>query len=197
MSTSLEHVYAVILAAGASTRLGSPKQLLQWRGLSLLEHTIAQANEVLDERVYLVLGAQAELIKNTLHLHTPNTLLNADWHDGMATSIRTGLNALPANAQAVLILLCDQPMITALHLQKILQTWAVAPLEIVASYYQESLGVPAVFPASYFGLLLNLQGDRGAKQVLRQFQEQVISVALPEAEFDVDDQVAVNQLFRS
>ncbi|OAI03535.1 nucleotidyltransferase family protein [Methylomonas methanica] len=188
MHAAIDNVYAVILAAGASSRMGSPKQLLVWQGRPFLAHAIGSARSVLAERIVVVLGANAEAIKAAIDLYDVSVALNPDWADGMAGSIRAGIQALPAKADAVLLMLCDQPLINAAHLQSLLQAWQHAPERIVVSQYAESFGVPAVFPAAYFAQLAGLTGDRGAKPLLMQFEETLVKVPLQEAELDIDTQ---------
>ena len=188
MNAAIDNVYAVILAAGASSRMGSPKQLLIWQDRPLLAHALANAQVVLAERIVVVLGANVEAIKTAIDLNGISVALNPDWADGMAGSIRTGIEALPATAGAVLLMLCDQPLINAAHLQNLLLAWQHVPERIVVSQYAESFGVPAVFPAAFFAQLAGLTGDRGAKPLLMQFEETLVKVPLREAELDIDTQ---------
>jgi len=188
MNAAIDNVHAVILAAGASSRMGSPKQLLTWRERPLLAHALANAQAVLAERIVVVLGANAEAIKTAIDLNGVSVALNPDWADGMAGSIKVGIQALPATASAVLLMLCDQPLINAAHLQSLLLAWQQAPERIVVSQYAESFGVPAVFPVAFFAQLAGLTGDRGAKPLLMQFEETLLKVPLQEAELDIDTQ---------
>lgn len=188
MLAAIENVHAIILAAGASSRMGSPKQLLIWQDRPLLAHAIDSARSVLAERIVVVLGANAEAIKEAVDLNGISVALNPDWANGMAGSIRVGIQALPATASAVLLMLCDQPLISAAHLQNLLQAWQNTPECIVVSQYAESFGVPAVFPATFFAQLAGLTGDRGAKPLMMQCQETLVRVPLPEAELDIDTQ---------
>ncbi|AMK79235.1 MULTISPECIES: nucleotidyltransferase family protein [Methylomonas] len=188
MHAAIDNVYAVILAAGASSRMGSPKQLLIWQDRPLLTHALANAQAVLAERIVVVLGANAEAIKTAIDLNDVSVALNPDWAYGMAGSIRAGIEALPATAGAVLLMLCDQPLINAAHLQNLVQAWQHAPERIVVSQYAESFGVPAVFPAAFFAQLAGLTGDRGAKPLLMQFEESLVNVPFREAELDIDTQ---------
>ena len=186
MNASIDNVYAIILAAGASSRMGRPKQLLEWQNQSLLEHAIQTARSVLNERVIVVLGAHAEVIQMAADLDAVTTIVNPDWQEGIASSIRTGIQALPASAEAGLILLCDQPLINSRHIQTILSAWQNEPTRIVASRYNQSIGVPTLFPAEFFRPLMELKGDRGAKHVLMEFSENLLAIPLPEAELDID-----------
>jgi len=186
MNAAIDNVYAIILAAGASSRMGSPKQLLEWCNRSLLEHAVVNAQAILNERIIVVLGAHAESIQTTVDLGGVTSIVNSDWQEGMASSIRAGVQALPESASAVLILLCDQPLINAVHMQNLLNGWQQAPTRIVASQYHHSVGVPVLFPSEFFEHLLTLKGDRGAKPILMKFEDSLLKIPLPEAELDID-----------
>ncbi len=186
MIASLANVYAVVLAAGASSRLGRPKQLLTWRNRYLLEHAIEHADALLTGRVVVVLGAHSEAIQAAADLDNVVLAYNPDWREGIASSIRAGVDALPALAEAALLLLCDQPMIGREQLQRLLEAWRNEPSRIVASHYNNSVGVPALFPAVYFAALRELRGDRGAKSLLLDRRQTLIEIPLRQAEWDID-----------
>lgn len=186
MTAPSANVYAIILAAGASSRLGRPKQLLQWQDRPLLTHTINIADSLLNNRVIVVLGAHAYEIQSAIALDKVRVVPNPNWQEGIASSIRAGINALPTSAEAALLLLCDQPLIKHEHLHALLRAWQSEPTRIVASHYHDSVGVPALFPAEYFGELLTLQGDRGAKRLLLEHREALVEIPLKQAELDID-----------
>jgi len=186
MSDAYPNVHVLLLAAGGSSRLGRPKQLLRWRGRTLLERAIDSAREVVPGRVIVVLGAEAELIRDTINLNAVDTVFNPAWRDGIASSIRLGIRALPASAAAVLIGLCDQPLIDSVHLAALLDAWRNEPGRIVASQYDLSCGVPALFPAAYFDRLETLIGDQGAKPLLIEFDACVLKIPCARAELDID-----------
>lgn len=194
MPDAYPNSYALILAAGGSRRLGRPKQLLRWQGRTLLDTAIDTARAVLGERVIVVLGAQAEAIHAAIDLGSVKTVTNPDWQEGLASSIRAGIKALPASAQAVLILLCDQPLIGPEHLEKLLSAWQSEPDLIVASQYHLSAGVPAVFPVAYFGRLAALTGDQGAKLLLKELDPSVLKIPLSETGLDIDTPTDFEQL---
>jgi molybdenum cofactor cytidylyltransferase len=196
MNAGIDNVYAIILAAGSSSRMNSPKQLLKWRNRPLLEHTILNTRSILNERIIVVLGANAQLIQSAINLDAVTTLINPDWQEGMASSIRVGIQALPASAAATLILLSDQPLITAAHIQNLLDGRKKAPNRIIASQYHQSVGVPALFPAEFFEHLSSLRGDRGAKSLLIKFEKSLLTIPLPEAELDIDNQEDFDHLTR-
>ena len=173
---------AVILAAGASTRLGEPKQLITIHGETLLARTIRIAQESGVDEVFAVLGANAEALR--AHAHIATIVENPHWQQGMATSIRAGITAASAY-DAILLLTCDQPAVTPFHLLQLL----VASEEgkrIAASTYAARTGVPAIFPQKYFPELLTLEGDNGARHLLREHQDEVVKVVLENGELDLD-----------
>ncbi|HBA67293.1 MAG TPA: nucleotidyltransferase family protein [Methylococcaceae bacterium] len=186
MSLEFENVYAVILAAGASRRLGSPKQLLEWRGRTLLGNTIENARSLLNERVIVVMGSQAQTIQEKVDLNGVVAVVNSDWQAGIASSIRAGIDSLPVNADGVLMLLSDQPLVGYQAMQCLLTQWRIEPSRIAASQYHDTVGVPALFPSAFFGALRSLRGDRGAKSLLLQFEDKLQKIPLPEAELDID-----------
>jgi molybdenum cofactor cytidylyltransferase len=186
MNASNDNIYAIILAAGASSRLGKPKQLLQWQNQFLLGHAIQNVRALLNERIIVVLGAHAESIQSAVDLDGITAIVNPIWQAGVASSIKVGVHALPASTKAVLFLLCDQPLINPTHIQTLLNSWQNESSYIVASQYNHSVGVPAVFPAEFFGQLLELTGDQGAKRLLMKFDDRLLKIPLPEAGFDID-----------
>ncbi|WP_341328723.1 nucleotidyltransferase family protein [Methylotuvimicrobium sp. KM2] len=186
MSLDFENIYAVILAAGASRRLGSPKQLLEWRGRTLLGNTIENARSLLNERVIVILGSQAQTIQEKIDLSGVVAVVNPDWQTGIASSIRAGIDSLPVNADGVLMLLSDQPLVGYRAMQNLLAQWRIEPSCIAVSQYHDTVGVPALFPSAFFGALRSLRGDRGAKSLLLQFEDKLQKIPLPEAELDID-----------
>ncbi|MDE0244764.1 MAG: nucleotidyltransferase family protein [Gammaproteobacteria bacterium] len=182
---------AVILAAGASRRFGSPKQLLSYRGETLVARSVRLAYEAGAETVCLVLGYRAKAIRRALQQgRVPpgrtTTLRNARWRDGMGHSLACGVRALDRRARAVLVCLADQPLLETGDLARLVQVWRVSPRSVVASRYDGKPGVPAIFPRSHFTALKSLSGDRGARVLLASSND-VLSVPMPRAAVDVDD----------
>jgi molybdenum cofactor cytidylyltransferase len=189
-----QNIYAVILAAGESRRMGEPKQLLRWKNRTLLEHAIVNVKSIFSERVIVVLGANAPEIQSKIDFESVTLAFNSHWQEGIASSIRLGITSLPVSAEGVLILLGDQPLIHPSQLQLLLSQWQKHPTHIVASEYAQSVGVPAVFSSNYFSHLLTLKGEQGAKVLLRKFESNVVKVPLPEAECDIDVKSDFQQL---
>jgi molybdenum cofactor cytidylyltransferase len=196
------HTAAVILAAGASTRLGQPKQLVTIDKESLLSRSVRIAFESGIDDVFVVLGAHADALRQHLGQATKAVLLeNPDWQQGMATSIHAGVHAALAHTpppDAIVLLTCDQPAVTPFHLVQLQLLADEEPPRIAASTYADRVGVPAVVPQQYFAELLALAGDTGARQILRTHAADIQTVALPHGELDLDTPeslAAIHQLW--
>ena len=181
----------LLLAAGASTRMGQAKQLLPWQGQSLIRHaimTIQKAN--FSSKIVVVVGANRELILPELNDLPVEIVVNPDWAEGMGSTIRSGLAYLLKNKAenwaGVCISLVDQPLVSAAHLSALYQLWLTSISPIAAATYQNILGVPAIFDQSFFPKLLALDGAAGARKILQQARGQVTAMELPEARFDLD-----------
>ncbi len=182
---------AILLAAGRSSRLGSPKQMISVEQETLLERTARIAAEAGTEPVFIVLGSHAETMRN---LHFPQNavlVLNDQWEEGVASSVRAGMQAVLAGnkeAEGVLLLVCDQPAVTSEHLRLLIAQAQQkdGSLETAASSYAGVTGTPAIFPAIRFQQLLALRGDTGARALLRDPAHPPLLVSLPHGEIDID-----------
>ena len=192
--TAPRGLWAIVLAAGESRRLGRPKQLVRWRNDTLIGHSVRNAQTLCGERVRVVLGAYAPAIEAALAGAAPALVMNAQWQEGIASSLRMGVAALPSGCEAALLLTCDQPRVPLGALEALVQRWRDVPDCAVASAYAGTVGIPAILPARAFGALLQLSGDRGARAVLTAERERLETVPVPEAAFDVDDEHAVRAL---
>lgn len=181
-------LYVLVMAAGGSRRFGGLKQLVELQGKSLLRRTVETAINIVDNRVIVVLGVKAKKLEREIKDYDVQIAENQNWENGIASSIRTGIDALPEDCNGALILFCDQPFVTDVHLQKLINTWNQDQEKIVSSRYDESFGVPAIFPRKYFAEMLKLTGDNGAKSLMLKYQRQTVSVDLLEAVFDIDTQ---------
>jgi molybdenum cofactor cytidylyltransferase len=182
-------IAAVVLAAGASTRLGSPKQLVEIEREKLLERAVRIAREAGCTPIVVVLGAAAAEIIAACSLGDVRMIINADWEEGMAASIVCGIAAVEGEVEGAVVMACDQPSVTAEHLKMLIEAG-----EVTASAYAGRRGVPAYFPASSFEDLMELQGDVGARDLLKAAR----TVELTGGELDVDrveDVARVRELF--
>jgi molybdenum cofactor cytidylyltransferase len=172
---------AIILAAGASSRMGTPKQLLFWQGKSMINHVVEEASAVPGIRnLVLVLGNHSELILKQLPT-VPGLIpcINPDPSQGLASSIRCGLGCASTQscpAESVIVLLIDQLWVDRKWINGMLTLADRGPEDLVATTFPESegsFGPPAIFGSTYWPHLLSLEGDRGAKSVLKRFQERL------------------------
>lgn len=175
----------IILAAGNSSRLGLPKQLLQSKNKSFLRLIAEMALEVRPLEVVTVLGFASDRMKQELQELSIRVAVNHEWTEGIASSIRVGVNAVDPQAEGALICLCDQPAVTSNLLSKLISLCSNEK-PIAATEYNQILGVPACFSRSVFQELLLLQGDEGAKRVIGKNRSRVAAHSFPQASIDID-----------
>lgn len=185
----MKHTGVVILAAGASRRLGTPKQQVRFQQESLLQRIIHTAQQTTARPVVVVLGAFADTILPDLQNTDAAVVINPNWESGMGSSIQTGLRELiriDDNISDVLILLCDQPFITSTLLQALISTHHRQNKGITACTYGPITGSPALFSSKYFPALLALAEPEGARKIIRQHQDDMTTVPFPEGIIDID-----------
>jgi molybdenum cofactor cytidylyltransferase len=175
-----------ILAAGASKRMGRPKQLLSLRGKSLVQHAVDVAKETRETPIFLIVGANHEQVEAAVQADGVTFVYNSDWQEGMSSSIRAAVKKAAGYAQALLFLNCDQPLITADSLNQLIARFHPIERPLVAARYNGVIGSPAIFSHIFFNKLLELKGDAGAKSVLREFEGQLTTVDVPDAALDID-----------
>lgn len=179
----------IILAAGASTRMGCPKQQLAYQGKTLLQHAIDMALHSDCSPVIVVLGAHSMVILPELAAEKVSIVENPHWEEGMASSIRAGITALQAKAPlatGVIFMVCDQPYVDTSHLNNLVRQKLDTGQGIIASYYNDTMGVPVLFDKVFFPELLALKGEEGAKKLLYQHQQEVTAVPFPMGSIDID-----------
>jgi molybdenum cofactor cytidylyltransferase len=184
------NIAVIIPAAGSSSRLGKPKQLLKWKKNTLLGHAIATVNELKNIELYVVLGANLESIQKEIKQYKTNILHNRNWKNGLGSSIAVGAQKLldePQKIDAVLIHLADQPLISSLYLKALIEKFQKDKNQIIAtSYGEDKYGVPAIFDKSYLRELSKLDDDKGAKKLIANNQKQVSSVGIQPILSDID-----------
>lgn len=187
----------VILAAGSSSRLGQPKQLLELNGETLLRRTVRVAVEAGADPIVVVLGANAERLREHLHDTNAQVVYCDRWAGGMGASLATGIGALSNDVDAALVLLCDQPLVDSTHLTAMREQAEVSEALIIAASYGETLGVPCLFRRVLFPELQQLQGDKGARFLIRQHRDQTEPFPFPEAATDIDTLADYAQLTKN
>jgi molybdenum cofactor cytidylyltransferase len=189
MPDAPRRVAAVVLAAGASTRLGVPKQLIEFRGKSLVRAAAIAAVDAGASVVIVVLGAAAPSVAQALEGESHvTTVLNDQWRDGLASSLATGIREvlrLDARCDGVLITMADQPLVNSESLRRVLNALD-SHTRLAAAEYSGTIGVPAVIGREYLDALLLLEGDAGAGRWLRGLGDAVRRIPMPEAALDID-----------
>jgi molybdenum cofactor cytidylyltransferase len=178
-----------ILAAGASRRMGQAKALMNWKGSSLLEHSIAAAKNLQAARIDVISGAYTEAFRVLPLWKAPIYLYhNHDWQEGMASSMRMAVNNAKKqpNLKGLMVMSVDQPLIPTGHLKEMATLFFEEPRRPVACLYAGSKGIPAIFPSAFFAKLEELRGDKGAGQLLNFSLQSVKTLSCPEAEWDID-----------
>lgn len=187
----------MVLAAGASSRMGTPKQLLPFQGRSLLRYVAEVAIASYCDPVVVVLGSRAERMMLEVDELTLHTVENPQWADGMGTSIAAGITALTAINQdlnAVIIVLCDQPFVSTSLLNQLVASYRATQHPIIASAYAKTIGVPALFDRSLFTELRRMNANVGAKYLIKQHAEKVFQVSFPKGAIDLDTPAQYQQL---
>jgi molybdenum cofactor cytidylyltransferase len=188
----------IILAAGGSARLGRPKQTLTFKNQTFLRRIASTAASLDCGPVIIVLGSNAPLFSEDYENEI--VVMNDNWQEGMASSICCGLTKLletyPSIAGAI-ITVCDQPHVTVSLLRKMLDTHRRSLLPIVACSYGNTIGTPALFHHSMFSELLQLRGDKGAKQIVNRDKERVGLVDFPLGSADIDTEEDYARLLRN
>jgi len=184
-------IAVIILAAGSSSRLGKPKQLLDFQTETFIKHTVKTALQTACKPIIVVNGFLQEELNLELENLPVKVVHNPDWEQGIGSSIRAGTTALSKiessdQIDAVLILLCDQPLITAQHLNQLITQFYLDKRSIAATNYAAIQGVPAIFGKSLFPILQTLPGDRGAQWLFKEYQDQLTVVPFKGAAIDVD-----------
>jgi molybdenum cofactor cytidylyltransferase len=190
----------ILLAAGASSRMGQSKQLLPIAGEPLLLKTVMTAIESQVHNVVVVLGANEAAHRELIQELPIEIVTNPNWQRGMGSSLKMGLQKIllsTPNLEAIIVMVCDQPLLKIDHLHELIQKFKDSKCKIVASYYSGMAGVPALFDKSLFSELLKIEDDSGAKQIIQNRKDLVQHVAFPQGSVDLDTpndyQAFVNQ----
>ncbi len=183
------NIAIIILAAGASTRMGTPKQLLPYQGYSLIRRTIQSAVASVCKPIVVVLGANAQQIISEVNQSSVMVVENPHWHLGMGSSIRRGILSLVTYSQtidAAVITVCDQPFLSPEIINHLVGVYHSTGKPIVACQYADTLGVPVLFKNTFFFELTTLNETVGAKKLINKYHNQVFSIPFPLGTIDID-----------
>jgi molybdenum cofactor cytidylyltransferase len=187
----------IILAAGNSSRLGQPKQLLKYKEFTLLRNVVLQAKLVPKSNILVVTGAYKEIVDKELADTAVKIINNPNWETGMASSITIGLETLCAinpKVKSCIFSVCDQPFLKTNIFNELLEAQSIMGKGIAASAYAGILGVPVLFTSHYFEELLNLEGNEGAKKLLQHYKNDVAEVSFEKGAIDIDTIEDYNRL---
>lgn len=167
---------------------GAPKQLLNFRGTTFLRRSAEIAVAADFYSTVVVLGAHSEILRKEIEDLPVKIVVNENWTDGMSSSIKIGLSELikKENPDAAVVMLCDQPLVTAETLRKLRDAFVRAGKPIAACRYRNTVGVPALFSDEIFAELMNLRESGGAKKIIEKYAGKTALIDAPEAAPDVD-----------
>lgn len=192
-------VSLILLAAGESRRMGTPKQLLPYKETSLIRHAATVAVTSQCNPIIVVLGANSDRIVPELNNLPVHICQNPNWKTGMSSSISLGIKTLvtiQSNIDAAIVALADQPLITATVYNKLIELYLETKQKAVASTYANTIGVPALFDRLIFPELLQTKYQGGAKQLLNKYNNRAFNLNVPEAAIDIDTPTDYQKLLK-
>jgi molybdenum cofactor cytidylyltransferase len=186
----------LILAAGQSSRLGRPKQMLAYMGESLVKRAVKNGLNSVCTPVIVVLGANFDLILAEIAAENLDVLNNTEWNEGIASSIRLGVRHAQKNKHitSLIIMLCDQPFADVILLNNLVEQYSTVGKSIVACTYADTVGVPALFSSKYFPELSQLKGNEGARKLISTHSADVSALPFPLGDIDIDTDEDYNNL---
>jgi molybdenum cofactor cytidylyltransferase len=185
-AASTSTVFAIVLAAGTASRFGATKQLAEFAGVPLVRRAIETANAVCPTRVVLVVGHEWRAVMRCCDPTQAFVVRNEDYTAGIGSSLATAVKAVRHTADAVVVLLADQVLIGAEHVQALCDDWSGADDEIVATTYAGAAGAPVLFPRGCFDDLVVLSGDNGGRHLLSDDRYRVREVVCEAGSIDID-----------
>lgn len=188
----------LILAAGASKRMGEPKQLLPYNNTTLLLHSIKQVIDIKHSEVFIVVGAYFTAILNAIRGQKVTIIRNSKWEQGMGSSLSKGIELIKKKNQynSVLITLGDLPLLTSEHYQALIALSASSKKRIVVTNYSKVSGVPTIFHRSLFSELSALSNDEGAGSLIIKYKKETIEMTSEAPFLDVDTKEAYQKLLK-
>ncbi|WP_058999133.1 nucleotidyltransferase family protein [Leptolyngbya sp. NIES-2104] len=187
MRSTSNAIGLVLLAAGASSRMGTAKQLLPYQGRSLLRYMAEVALASRCSSVVVVLGAHVDRTRLEIRDLPVQTIENPHWSSGVGSSIQAGVQQITAQPlDAIIVMLCDQPLVTSANLNQLIESYQATQPSVIASAYADTLGVPALFSHQLFPDLLRLSPNEGAKHLIKQYRDRVDSISFPKGAIDLD-----------
>lgn len=185
----MSNIHVVLMAAGASTRMGSPKQLLPWGNITIIEHQLSVLQQI-NLPITIVLGAHEEAILHEIDFKDLNVIINTNWKEGLGVSIAFGAKSIQntfPKAEGIIIVLVDQPFIKASHYLSLITAFQSGKNQIIVSKSEDGNWMPPVlFDAIYFSELQDLKGDKGAMKMIQNHKECVTTIPCETSLQDLD-----------
>jgi len=179
-------IAGIILAAGSSTRMTKYKQLLTFRGKTLMSHIFSKAVQLQLAEIYCITGFLDSALKEPEYESKIKFLHNSSHKNGMTSSLQLGLSRLDNDIDAVIVMLSDQPLIEVDHYQKLLELSHKNPENIIVSSYSNTFGVPVIIPRWIFDEIIAANHTSPAKKILKQYSDNIIELPCPLAAIDID-----------
>ncbi len=196
MNSEVKKVIAgIVIAAGESSRLGVPKQLIKWKDNTLIEFTIETINKAGIQPIHVVLGSHYQEIFEILKDLKIKVVLNANWREGKGSSIRIGVQSLPAGVDAAMIFVVDQPYLTTELIEKIVDEFQVNQYEIIAPVVNGIQTNPVLFDRSVFKDLEKLKGEHGARDLFNKYRYFQLICGNEKILFDIDQKSDLNRMY--
>ena len=197
---NIEYCCVVILAAGKSNRLGSPKQLLKYKGKSLLQHAADAAIGTGLNPVFVITGARTEMMEKELVNYPVHLVYNESWEEGMASSIRCGVETakrIRPEVDGILFMVCDQPFADTVVLNELIARQKETGMPIAACVYDDIIGTPAIYHKSIFSELMSLKGDIGAKKIISAHKDYLATISFNSGITDIDTATDYENLLKT
>ncbi len=195
------NIAVLIMAAGQSSRMNGIKQLLPWKGTTLLQHTINTILDIQKDKVFVVLGANANIIEEALTLSSqPITCItNETWQNGLGSSIARGVAHILKQEQdidGILICLADQPLLTSSYYKELIRVFTSNEVPIVATRYPNKSGVPAIFKTEIAQELIHLKEDHGARYMMSKYKETLLALDAGDQIVDIDTPETYKRIYK-
>ena len=190
MSNKNKTIEVLILAAGASRRLGQPKQLIKHYDVSLIKSVTMEAINAEVGNVTVVTGFEHQKIALEIHDLNVEIFFNPEWEEGQGASIRNGINNIlitKPDTSAVLLAVVDQPFVNAAHLRKLVEAYSPGKQLIIASAYSNTFGVPILIDTFYFDMLQTLKDDEGGKKIFINYLKYIVEIPFQDGAIDIDE----------
>jgi molybdenum cofactor cytidylyltransferase len=196
-SVNNKSVFAIVLAAGSASRFGSLKQLALFNGIPMVRHAGDLAIESCGGHCILVTGHEWRAVTESCAPWPGYLLVNEHYRNGIGSSLAAATRAIQHAADAIIVVLADQPMITSAHIKRLIATWSGAENEIVATAYAGVRGAPTLFAAACFPRLASLEGDRGARALFDDPGFVLREIECEDAAIDIDTEAELRTLERN